>query len=271
MDMQSRNQLVDSIAAFAGGAGIGAIYSVGDDATEMSDVRLLCVAKDPAGTVLAYKKLNYFIKNELSPAADSFISKDTTNIIKKYEMADGFTVTVTVPEPQNISVTGWWRAVLDDAAVSAAFDAAKKTDEDIIAAEKPAEEPAPAEPVEAAPVVEEQPAPVIEPIESPAAEAQPEDSGDEYWDFVAKNIRTARHAINSGSSIRAGEIISLLRHMLIELICVRNGIEGNFEHAIDSIECEETEMLVKTYPATMDRPGLINALSVISELFDRLA
>jgi len=59
--------------------------------------------------------------------------------------------------------------------------------------------------------------------------------------------------------------------MLIELICVRNGINENFEHAIDFVDCEEKDLLIKTYPNGTDKTSLISALAVETELFDKLA
>ena len=267
--MQSRLQLIDTIADFVRDSYVvEAMYSTGDDRTEVTDIRVLCVPKRNTDAPSAYKKLNYFFASELAPTGGSFVSREPSKIVKKYELSEGFTVTLSVIEQRFASVDGWWRPVIDSAAVSGAFDAGTRTDEDIIYAPEtePMAEPEPA--VEFMPVavpIAEEPAPQPE----PAPEEQ--DDGDEYWDFVAKNIRAARHAINSGSFIRAGEIISLLRHMLIELICVRNGIESNFEHSIDFVDCEEKDMLAKTYPAAMDKRGLIGALSVTSELFDRLA
>ncbi|MBQ9993267.1 MAG: hypothetical protein IJP17_00965, partial [Clostridia bacterium] len=110
-----------------------------------------------------------------------------------------------------------------------------------------------------------------EPEPEPAPEPDPEPTEEEkYWSYVTQKFKAAHRAIASGSLIRANEITSLLRRMLIELICVRNGITENFEHSIDFIDCEEKDMLIKTYPAALDQNSLAGALGVMSELFDRL-
>lgn len=275
MNMQSRLQLIEDITVMIGSThAVEAAYSTGDDSTEMSDIRILCVPKNTIDAPTAYKKLNYFFTNELKPETASFVSREPSRIIKQFNLPNGFVVTLSVIESRLVSVSGWWRVLRGAPAINSSLGG-RETDVELVAEPKPAPEPEPV--AEAMPEPEPVQQPVVEapvefvPAAAPEQAEEPQQDGDEYWDYVAKNIRSARLAINSGSYIRAGEIISLLRHMLIELICVRNDIEENFENAIDFIECEEKDMLIKSYPAALDKAPLIKSLGIICELFDRLA
>ena len=127
---------------------------------------------------------------------------------------------------------------------------------------------------EPAPEPEPQPEPEPEAESEPQPEEAPEEEEDEeqkYWKFVSTQLKNARHAVSAGSYIRANEILNVLRKMLIELICVNNGVEEDFENSIDFIECEEKDMLIKTFPRAMNAGGLAAALGAVSELFDRLS
>lgn len=292
---------------------IGAAFSVGEEALDRKDIRILCVPKEDGQSIPAYKKLNYLLSNseELMPGASEILSRDPGCIKKKYELNEGFILNMYIGGADNLDSMDWWRPLFDGMKLVDSLDSAKRVPEDKLKGEDdapapaaedddelediaPAAEPAndgarfkrrehsePAEAAEAAAAAVTAStvaaAAVSVPVKETAAaapinkEEQETDENDEYWNFVSAQLKNARHSIASESFIRANEILNVLRKMLIELICVRNGIESDFETAIDYIECEEKNMLIKTYPTQMNKSGFITALSNITALFDRLA
>ena len=271
-------------------------FSVGAQALEPTDIKLLFVPGEGADPVAVYKKLNYLISSDMKPQSGETLSRDPECIAKKYTLADGFVLTVYISGARTAESMDWWRPLFDSARLVEEMDQTNRVQDDKL---KEAEEEddlpelAPEEPeaeeevsrfkrhdhvepeTAAAPVAAPEPEPVPEPAPEPEPERSSEqeelDENEEYWNFVSAQMRNARHAIAAESFIRANEILNVLRKMLIELICVRNGIESDFDAAIDYIECEEKDMLIKTYPTGMNKAGFITALSTVTTLFDRLA
>lgn len=110
-------------------------------------------------------------------------------------------------------------------------------------------------------------------VATPAAsdKGKQDDSEAVYWKFVSDSLRDACDAVADNALIRANEILNLLRRMLIELICVRNGVNENFEREIDKIQCQEKELLAMTFPARHEQRAFLAALGMVSTIFDRLA
>lgn len=268
--IEERKSVISEFVELAEESGaVGAVIVRGDDATESGDLRIDAVAYDASETGSAYTRVNYFLSSEFDVTEAKPISRSENGIIKLYVLENGVNLTVRVAPLEAVqNDAGWYRIVFDD--MNAAGVLGASVPEDILCdlAPAPVEEAQPEEEAVIAPV------PVVE--EAPAEEAADgimqdmDDETKEYIEFVARNMKNAQRSIASGQMIRAGEIIGMLRKMAIELICVRNGIDENFDQAIDFIECEEKNMLMKTYPRSMEQSGYAMALAALSELFDRL-
>lgn len=273
--IEERKSVISQFVELAEESGaVGAVIVRGDDATESGDLRVDAVAYDASETGSAYTRINYILSSELDITDAKPISRDENSVVKMYALENGVQLTVRVAPLEAVQNDGgWYRIVFDD--MNAAGVLGESVSEDILCDLAPA--PAPAEEAQPEPESTFAPVPVVVPVEEAPVQAAPEepkqemdDETKEYIDFVARNMKNAQRSIASGQMIRAGEIIGMLRKMAIELICVRQGIEENFDQAIDFIECEEKHMLAKTYPRSMDQSGYAIALATLSELFDRL-
>lgn len=270
--IEERKSVINQFVELAEESGtVGAVIVRGDDATESGDLRIDAVSYDASEVGSAYTRVNYILSSELDITDSKPVSRDENSRVKMYVLENGVQLTVRVASLEAVQNDGgWYRIVFDD--MNAAGVLGESVPEDILCdlapapvEEEPEEEPAPVvAPVPVAVPVEETPAPVEEPKQAEEAEV------DEYVEFIARNMKNAQRSIASGQTIRAAEIISVLRKMAIELICVRNGIDENFDQAIDFIECEEKHMLMKTYPRNMEPSSFAMALAALSELFDRL-
>lgn len=284
--LELRNKCIDELTDFVqGSADITALLVLGDDSTESLSVNVAIVVNDVENVRKTYGRVHYFISNEMDFESKKTLRREDNFALIEYTLESGITLTALVCTCSELFDAPWWRCVFDTTGEACeAMNEANRVEEDKLA-DEPSEEPedeadefeddfeqeeAEEEPVfEIVPDPEEPPAPVEE--EEPEQQEEEESEEDAYWRFVSENVRTAKHAIASGAYIRATEIINTLRKMLIELICVRNGITENFERSIDFVECEEKNLLVKTYPNGTDKTSLISALAVETELFDRLA
>lgn len=273
--IEERKSVINQFVELAEESGaVGAVIVRGDDATESGDLRVDAVPYEASEIGSTYTRINYILSSELDITDSKPISRDENSRVKMYALENGVQLTVRVAPLEAVQNDGgWYRIVFDD--MNAASVLGAGVPEDILCDLAPAPAPAPAE--EAQPEPEPTIAPVPVPVEAvPAqviAEEPKQDMDDEtkeYIEFVARNMKNAQRSIASGQMIRAGEIIGMLRKMAIELICVRQGIEENFDQAIDFIECEEKHMIEKTYPRSMDQTGYAMALATLSELFDRL-
>ncbi len=291
--LQERNACIERLIAAAQSTGlIGAAFTTGDDNTASDDLRFVAVAmgaeNSPEAIMKAYQRFNYLMTNEFQPVSAKAIGRDDHCLIKKYDMADGVSVLAKICSDSGVRVENWWRCLYDRMNIAATLDQAAKVDEDVLCDLQPEPQPEPAadefedivdegtgmDPVEEPkePVIdtlaEEVPAAVV--VEEPAAEENTNSEAD-YWKFVSDSLRDACDAVADNALIRANEILNLLRRMLIELICVRNGISENFERAIDKLDCPEKDMLQLTFPARHDQRAFISALGVVSSIFDRLS
>lgn len=270
--IEERKSVISEFVELAEESGaVGAVIVRGDDATESGDLRIDAVAYDASEISSAYTRVNYFLSSDFDVAEAKPISKGAEGIVKLYVLENGVQLTVRVASLEAVQNDGgWYRIVFDD--MNAAGVLGASVPEDILCdlAPAPAEEIQPEAETIVAPVpvaVEETPA---EPAADDAIMQGLDDETKEYIEFVARNMKNAQRSIASGQMIRAGEVIGMLRKMAIELICVRNGIDENFDQAIDFIECEEKNMLMKTYPRSMEQGSYAMALAALSELFDRL-
>jgi|GEM_PF-1981911 len=290
--LQERNACIERLVAAAKSTGlIGAAFTTGDDSTASDDLRFVAVAPggetSPEAIMKAYQRLNYLLTNEFNPVSAKAISRDDFCLVKKYDMPDGVSVLAKICSSNSVRVENWWRCLFDRMNVAITLDQGAKVEEDVLCDLQPEPQPEPEpeidefeeiaeegtgmdpvdEPKE--PVIdtlaEEVPAAVEEPVEESSSEA------DDYWKFVSDSLRDACDAVADNALIRANEILNLLRRMLIELICVRNGITENFERAIDKLDCPEKDMLQLTFPARHDQRAFISALGVVSSIFDRLS
>lgn len=285
--LQERNECINRLVAASKSTGlIGATFTTGDDNTESGDLRFVAVAMDGESTseaiMKAYKRINYLITGELHPVAEKPISRDECCLVKRYDMADGVCVLLKVCSSNSVRVENWWRPLYDRMGVVGTLNPAGQVEEDDLCDLRPQPEPE-ADPFEdivdegtGMDPVEEPKEPVIDTLaeEVPAAapvEEKAEDSGEEYWKFVSDSLRDACDAVADNALIRANEILNLLRRMLIELICVRNGITENYEREIDKLDCPEKDMLQLTFPTRHDQRAFISALGVVSSIFDRLS
>lgn len=287
--LNERNCCIERLIESAQDCGaVGALVVCGDDATESGDLRVVAVPADSSGIAIAYSRLNYIVASELEINSSSVISRGPDHCAKRFELADGTELTLTVSD--TVPTDGWYRIVWDEMNLSARLG--DSVPEDILCdlaqqPEKPVDdfddgfddvlddlpEDAPAAETSAIDDTPVADAADMEPMpedESEAPAQKNEDELEKYLEFVSRNLRNAQRAIAAGQLIRAGEIVSVLRKMAIELICVRNGIDSNFEQSIDFIDCEEKHMLAKTYPRNMDQKNMVVALGTLSELFDRL-
>ena len=298
--LQERNECINRLVAAARSTGlVGAAYTTGDGNTASDDLRFVAVAVDgenPSEAIMkAYKRFNYLITNEFQLVSDKAIGRDEHCLVKRYEMADGIVVILKVCSSNSIRVEEWWRQLFDRINVTDTLSQSGRVEEDklcdLCVEPEPQPEPQPEpepekdefedivddgtgmDPVEEPkePVIdslaEEAPAAAV--VEEPAAAV--DNSGEEYWKFVTDSLRDACDAVADNALIRANEILNLLRRMLIELICVRNGITENYERAIDKLDCPEKDMLQLTFPARHDQRAFISALGVVSSIFDRLS
>ncbi len=287
--LNERKTAIEQLIESAQDSGaVGALIIYGDDATESGDLRAAALVDDASAVAMAYTRLSYIIASDMDITSSQVIARDADKCVKKFSLANGVELTLTVTTPDKTPADGWYRIAWDEMNAAALLSAG--VPEDILCdlAPAPVEEPAAEAPAEddMADDFDDMPeeetvvvAPVIiekeekeEPQPEPAAEPEttPENELEQYLEFVSRNLRNAQRAIASGQLIRAGEIVSVLRKMAIELICVRNGIDSNFEQSIDFIDCEEKRMLTRTYPRNMDQQNLVLALGTLSELFDRL-
>jgi len=293
--LQERNACIERLTTAAHSTGlIGAAFTTGDDNTASDDLRFVAVAmggdNSPEAIMKAYQRLNYLMTNEFQPVNAKAISRDDHCLVKKYDMPDGVSVLVKVCSDSSVRVENWWRCLYDRMNAAAALDQAAKVDEDKLCDLQPEPQPEPEpeiddfediadegtgmDPVEEPkePVIDtlaaEAPAAVV--VEEPTAEQNTNSEAD-YWKFVSDSLRDACDAVADNALIRANEILNLLRRMLIELICVRNGVSENFERAIDKLDCPEKDMLQLTFPARHDQRAFISALGVVSSIFDRLS
>lgn len=287
--LNARNALIDQLVEFAQDSGaIGALVVCGDDNTESGDLRVFAIPYDEGGETVAYTRLSYILSSELSITSSQIISREGSLRAKRFELSDGVVLTLNVAAASAVPADGWYRIVWDD--MGAAEKLPASVPEDILADLRP--EPAPQPEPEVSdgfddvlddipevvivPAVTPEPKPEPKPEPEPAPQPEPQPAEepasdlDSYLEFVSRSMRNAQRAIASGQLIRAGEIVSVLRKMAIELICVRNGINSNFEQSIDFIDCEEKRMLSHTYPRNMDQKNMVLALGTLSELFDRL-
>lgn len=258
-----RDQYIAQIAVLAGNMQtVAAMLTTGAQNTEPGDLKvILAVAKNtPVSAVFA--KLNLLITNELRPERSELVSRDRTLTVRKFFLPGEVTLTVRCCELDDLGVLDWHRVIFDSEGIDAGEG--RVTVEPLLPEPEPVVEPEPE------PVAEPAPAPVPEPAPV-AAQPEPVSAEDDYWKRVNLCMRTARHAIGSGSVIRANEVINELRTMLIELICRSNGVNENFGNAIDFIEGEDKEMLLRTYPQRLDQASMISAMAVISQMFDKLA
>lgn len=271
--IEERKSVISEFVELAEESGaVGAVIVRGNDATESGDLRIDAVAYDASEISSAYTRVNYFLSSDFDVAEAKPISKGAEGIVKLYVLENGVQLTVRVASLEAVQNDGgWYRIVFDD--MNAAGVLGASVPEDILCDLAPApavEEVQPEAETIVAPVpvaVEETPA---EPAADDAIMQGLDDETKEYIEFVARNMKNAQRSIASGQMIRAGEVIGMLRKMAIELICVRNGIDENFDQAIDFIECEEKNMLMKTYPRSMEQSSYAMALAALSELFDRL-
>ncbi len=291
--LQERNECISRLVAAAKSTGlIGAAFTTGDDATPSDDLRFVAVAMDAESTaeaiMKAYKRMNYLVTSEFALLSEKAISRDEHCLVKKYDMEDGVCVLLKVCSSDSVRVENWWRPLYDRMGVSNGLDQSGKVEEDNLCDLRSEKAPEPVEedsfeeiadegtgmdPVEEPkePVVDTlaEEVPAVVPVQ--AAEEKTEDSGDDYWKFVSDSLRDACDAVADNALIRANEILNLLRRMLIELICVRNGINENYERAIDKLDCPEKDMLQLTFPTRHDQRAFISALGVVSSIFDRLS
>ena len=298
--LQERNECINRLVNAAKSTGlIGAAFTTGDDNTESGDLRFVAVAlggeESPEAIMKAYQRFNYLLKNEFQLVAEKAISRDEHCLVKKYDMADGVTVLAKICSGSSIRVENWWRVLFDRMNAAGTLSPAGKVDEDNLCDLRPQPEPEPEpqpEPVQdtfediadegtGMDPVEEPKEPVVDtlaaevvPVPVPVVEepaAVESNADDDYWKFVSDSLRDACDAVADNALIRANEILNLLRRMLIELICVRNGINENFERAIDKLDCPEKDMLQLTFPMRHDQRAFISALGVVSSIFDRLS
>ncbi|MBE6759929.1 MAG: hypothetical protein E7554_07555 [Ruminococcaceae bacterium] len=300
--LQERNECINRLVGAAKSTGlIGAAFTTGDDNTESGDLRFVAVAlggeESPEAIMKAYQRFNYLLKNEFQLVAEKAISRDEFCLVKKYDMADGVSVLAKICSGNSVRVENWWRPLFDRMGVMNILDPSGRVDEDDLCDLRPQPEPEPEpqpdpepeqdpfediadegtgmdpvpepkEPVVDTLAVEEVPA-AVPVVEEPVA--QETNADEEYWKFVSDSLRDACDAVADNALIRANEILNLLRRMLIELICVRNGITENFERAIDKLDCPEKDMLQLTFPMRHDQRAFISALGVVSSIFDRLS
>jgi len=234
----------------------------------------------------AYQRFNYLLKNEFQLTAEKAISRDDHCLVKKYDMADGVSVLAKICSGSSVRVESWWRPLFDRMGAMNSLDPSGRVEEDNLCDLRPQPEPEQdafeeiADEGTGMDPVEEPKEPVVDTLteEVPAAVPVAEDpipqessSDDDYWKFVSDSLRDACDAVADNALIRANEILNLLRRMLIELICVRNGINENFERAIDKLDCPEKDMLQLTFPMRHDQRAFISALGVVSSIFDRLS
>lgn len=298
--LQERNECVSRLAAAARSTGlIGAAFTTGDSSTPSDDLRFVAVAingEKPSEEIMkAYKRFNYLITNEFQVVAEKAISRDEFCLVKKYDMADGVIVLLKVCSANSIRVEDWWHVQYDRMNAADSLDQSRRVEEDDLCDLRIEPEPAPApaaEPEEeddfeniadegtGMDPVEEPKEPVVDTLAEEVPEAvdvleddpdRNDDPADEYWKFVSDSLRDACDAVADNALIRANEILNLLRRMLIELICVRNGITENYERAIDKLDCPEKDMLQLTFPTRHDQRAFISALGVVSSIFDRLS
>ncbi len=292
--LQERNECIERLSAAARSTGlIGAAFTTGDDKTASGDLRFVAVAiggeSSPEAIMKAYQRFNYLVTNELQPTGAQAISRDDHCLVKRYDMADGVTVLAKICSAVSVRVESWWRPLFDRMNVAQTLDASAQVAEDVLCDLQPEPQPEPEtdefediteegtgmDPVEEPkePVIdtlaEEVPAAVV--VEEEPAQQESTSEAEDYWKFVSDSLRDACDAVADNALIRANEILNLLRRMLIELICVRNGITENFERAIDKLDCPEKDMLQLTFPARHDQRAFISALGVVSSIFDRLS
>lgn len=293
--LQERNECIARLVSAAKSTGlIGAAFTTGDGSTPSEDLRFVAVAlngeESPEAIMKAYQRLNYLLTNEFTLAGAKAISRDDHCLVKRYDMADGVSVLAKICSGNSIRVEEWWRPLFDRMGAADTLSPAGRVEEDVLCDLMPQPEPQPepdafediAEEGTGMDPVEEPKEPVVDtlaeevpvaPVEQPAQESAPQNGSevDDYWKFVSDSLRDACDAVADNALIRANEILNLLRRMLIELICVRNGINENFERAIDKLDCPEKDMLQLTFPARHDQRAFISALGVVSSIFDRLS
>lgn len=287
--LEKRTEYIGRIEEFARGcSGASAMLVLGDGDTKETGINVAVVVREQESSKV-FARLNYLISSELQPESSNTLRRDEAVVLKEFTLPEEYTLALLVCPPDELIDAPWWRCVFDlDGDASRVMGEQSRVDEDRLAdpaaeiqgdfdeefdfndgidiVEDPDSEPEPK------PEPEPEPQPADEPEQQPESdEAREQAEAEEYWRFVAANLKAAKRAIASESYIRASETVNMLRKMLIELICVRSGISENFEHAIDFIDTEEKRMLIKTYPVRLDAGCLAAALAVESELFDRLA
>lgn len=255
-----RDQYIAQLAVLAGNMQtVAAMLTTGAQNTDPGDLKVVLAVAKNAPVSAVFAKLNLLISNELKPERSELVSRDRTLTVRKFYLPGDVVLTVRCCELDDLGVLDWHRVIFDSEGIDAGEG--RVTVEPLAAEPQPVVEPEP----------QPEPAPVPVAAPAPVAQPEPENNEDSYWKRVNLCMRTARHAIGSGSVIRANEVINELRTMLIELICRKAGVNENFGNAIDFIEGEDKEMLLRTYPQRLDQASMVSAMAVISQMFDQLA
>ncbi len=139
--------------------------------------------------------------------------------------------------------------------------------------EEKAEEPAPVEEFEPEPEPEaEEPASEAEPepeiIEDPVPMPEPESAAEEYdahkmWQEMAGLAIKAKQCITAGAFFRANDIVSVMRSMLVEMMCRANGFNDNFSENADNLNDECKQDIYTSYAATLNAQALYDVVTHI--------
>ncbi|PAD44839.1 hypothetical protein [Shouchella clausii] len=85
--------------------------------------------------------------------------------------------------------------------------------------------------------------------------------------FIWQFFRSAVVALKRGHLIKALKDIDFIRNQIIELICLRNNINYDFDKSIDQIDSYHVSSLKKTYEVKMDYTSIKKVLFDVMNIY----
>ncbi|MDR1002333.1 MAG: hypothetical protein LBL82_03565 [Oscillospiraceae bacterium] len=83
------------------------------------------------------------------------------------------------------------------------------------------------------------------------------------WQQVMEMVMRVKPVISAGQLLKANKMLDTARDVMIEFLCVKSGIEGDFAERADELSDEDKGKIFATYPRSMDENSLYDALSAI--------
>ena len=263
--MGNRAEIINKIEAMARGTdGVTALISMGDGVLPNHVINLGIVAASEGDVAKIFRMFNFKLTEELAPESSSTLRRDDKISIKEYKLPGGASVTILFCAPQNLFSAPWWRPVFDnDGAASNVMGESTRVAEDKIAGGEASSGGSAPEPNPESAKASRFGSRKTDDSSNAKAVATP--VSDNEWERVASLLRNAKRAVSSESYIWAAEVLADLRKIMIEKMCIQNGITENFASSINYLPKDALQKLERTYPSSLERGTLISALAAAEE------